>query len=85
MVKSRDRYAILFGTSLVAITFLLVLDIQSGLNLSGANLPLYESNDIDLLAQHIENEKSLNSDNVAIEHTEKIDGFAALKRRIGHQ
>lgn len=92
MVKSRDRYAILFGSLLVAITFLLVLDIQSGLNFSRANLLISESDGTDTLEQRIqsglhneEEDKSLNSDGVATEQTEKIDIFAALKWRIGHQ
>lgn len=42
---SRDRFAILFGISLVAITIFLVLDIESGLNLRAPYLQI-PKNDI---------------------------------------
>lgn len=83
MVKSQDRFAIVLGTSLVAITFLLVLDIQSGLNLCGA--PIYQTDSSESAEQHVENDKSINSDEDGIEQTEQIDIFAALKRHIGYQ
>lgn len=45
---SRDRFAILFGVSLVAITIFLVLDIESGLNLRAPYLQI-PKNDIEII------------------------------------
>lgn len=95
MRKSRDRYAIVFGTSIVVITFLLVLDIQSKLNLSGTYFPVpLDSDDIDFPKQHIQSELKSeervelitdDDESKSMEHSEEIDTFTALKRHFGHQ
>lgn len=92
MRHSRDRFAVLFGTSLVTLTFFLVLDIQSGLNLRAPFLQIPES--------YIEPTKnSINNDQKTDEIVDEInyqyqddneqidngdtDTFANLKRNIG--
>lgn len=90
MRHSRDRYAVLFGTSLVAFTFFLVIDIQSGLNLRAPFLQIPESfiepteNSIenDVTPDKIANENHYEYQDVEIEND---DTFANFKRNIGFQ
>ncbi|XP_055300427.1 extracellular serine/threonine protein CG31145-like isoform X2 [Sitodiplosis mosellana] len=89
MRHSRDRFAILFGTSLVAITFFLVLDIESGLNLRAPYLQLPE-NDIEPTKNSQENDPKpdeiSNQTNYQYQGEQIDDGdtgiFTNLKRNI---
>lgn len=86
--QSNDRYAIVFGVSLVALTFFLIIDVQTGLNLRGGYLPIpkpvtvYDSNvnvpvNIDVTLGH--------DQHIVENNINDFDTFEALKRNIGHQ
>lgn len=91
MRQSKDRYAVVFGTSIVAITFFLILDIQTGLNLSGNILPIPESlNEIPNQVENEQNskgEKELKDTNSEYNNEEikAFDTFMALKQNLGQQ
>lgn len=85
MRKSRDRFAIIFGAFITAITFLLVLDIQSGINLSSAYLPIPEN--VNKISNHVERNEEKNELSIenGSEHTHDFDTFTALKQNLGQQ
>lgn len=86
MRKSSDRHAIIFGATLVAVTFLLVLDVQSGLNLRGNYLPIPEPKTQLDLSEHAQELGGESSEQVSDEH-ERIqsNGFIGLKQHLEHQ
>lgn len=90
MRQSRERYSVIFGVSLVALTFFLILDIQTGLNLSGEYFPvpkpiiepdLSRKEHTNLASNHENRTKSSDDDG----KIEEFDTFAAFKRNVGFQ
>lgn len=92
MRHSRDHYAILFGTLIIALTLFLILDIQSGRNLRAPYLQIPE-NYIEPTKNSIENDLTpteiVNNINYRYEdENESVDNgdtFTKLKRNIGFQ
>lgn len=93
MRQSNDHYAILFGISLVLLTFFLILDIQTGLNLRGGYLPIPKNPNsmvVNLPAvQMMQNQKKLsaeiNKNHGNIDEKKVENTFAALKKKIGQK
>lgn len=89
MRQSKDHYAILFGISLVLITFLLILDIQTGLNLRGKYLPIPKTpNPIqNVPVQMVQSQKKLsianNKNHGNIEAKKNGNTFDYLEKKIG--
>lgn len=86
--QSNDRYAIVFGVSLVALTVFLIMDIQTGLNLRGGYLPIPEPvavNDPTVNAEVVpgHEERAVSGEDNG--NTDNFDTFGALKQKIGHQ
>lgn len=94
MRHSRDRFTILCGATLVALTLFLVLDIQSGLNLRAPYLQIPETY-IETTKNSIESDlkpdEIVNDTNYQYQDgNEQIDNgdndmFTNLKRNIGFQ
>lgn len=93
MRQTGDRFAIVLGTSLVAMTLFLVLDIQAGLNLRRPLLPLPENFD-EQTKNTIENESKSKQERHSHENNNEqndyqqindFDAFAALRQKIGFQ
>lgn len=82
--RSNDRFAISFGVTLVAITFLLILDIKTGLNLSGDYLPIPEPITNPIVDMHIDDELHHN-EQIDSENSDNFDTFLTVKRIFGHQ
>lgn len=90
MRHSKDRYAIVFGTSLVVVTIFLIIDIQSGQKLSGSYLPIPESDSTVIkYTENIPDRQQITEVNLQIHgDSEKIDEigtFGAFKRNLGVQ
>lgn len=95
--QSKDRFAIVFGTSLVALTFFLVIDIQTGLNLRRPYLPIppnyIELNENTTEGEQFskntsENEETSERMTKPAHDSQRINDFgtyANLKRNIGWQ
>lgn len=62
MRQSKDHYAILFGISLVLLTFFLILDVQTGMNLRGGYLPIPKNLDSPVEGHVMQNQKKFSSE-----------------------
>lgn len=91
MRQSNDRYAIVFGISLVVFTFCLIVDVQIGLNLSSGYIPMPKRVDdkvvstVNVPVQKIQNPESSETEQLSGNETENFDTFARLKQNFGQQ
>lgn len=90
MRQSIERYFVVFGVLLVALTFLLILDIQTGLDLSGKYLPAQKAIEepdsarkehTNFASNHDKQAKSGNDDG----KIEEFDPFATFKQNFWFQ
>lgn len=89
MRQSKDHYAILFGISLVLLTFFLILDIQTGLNLRGGYLPIPKNHNLPV-RQMAENQEKLSSEinqsHGNMNGEQKVENtLTSLKKKIGQR
>lgn len=89
MRQSKDHYAILFGILLVLLTFFLILDIQTGLNLRGGYLPIPKNLNLPV-GQMMQNQKKLpfeiNNNHGNMNQEKKVENtFTSLNEKIGQR